>query len=193
MCDMTRSHVCHDLFTCVPCLFSWGDMRRYLKIAITSLHIGTMTRSRVCRKLFTCVTWYIHMCAMTYPQVWLVLSAEAIFSHVWHDCFTFVTWLVHHDSSTCVHKWGDMKLSLKIARWLACILVPWLEHMCAMTRKHAEAIWDDISRFRLQVCILDPRLFYMCIMTCSHVYHDSYTCVPWLHVWLVKIWGGFDS
>jgi len=173
MCDMTRSHVCHDLFTCVPCLFSWGDMRRYLKIAITSLHIGTMTRSRVCLKLFTCVTWYIHMCAMTYPQVWLVLSAEAIFSHVWHDCFTFVTWLVHHDSSTCVYKMRRHETFSQDCEMTSL-------HIGTMTRAHvchdSQTCWGDM-RWYLKISITS---LHIRPTTLLHVYYDLFACVPWL-------------
>ena len=99
MCAMTRIHMRHDSFTCVSCLISWGDMRRYLKI-------DTVTPSYVYHNLSTCVPWLVYMCTMTQSHVCNVLLAEAI--------------------------WDDISRS----RLQACMLVLWLNHTCAITYSH---------------------------------------------------------
>jgi len=83
VCAMTRSHVCHDSFTCVPWL----------------LHMCAMTPSHVWHDSFTCVTWLVHVCYMAHSRVCYDLitcvTCDMTHSHVWHGSFTCVTWLIH--------------------------------------------------------------------------------------------------
>jgi len=103
MCAMTRIHVRHDSFTCVQCLVSCVDMRRYLKIAITSLHVGTMTASHVRHnityshvRLRVAGSWKLYVSFAKEPckRDYILQKRPIIF--LWWYTFTCVPYLVSY-------------------------------------------------------------------------------------------------
>jgi len=98
VCDMTHSiwhesfvydtHllcVCHDSFTCVPCL----------------IHMCDMNHSYVWHDSFICVTRLIHMCDMTHSYVWLTNSYGC------HESIRCATWLVYMWEMAASYVWHD--------------------------------------------------------------------------------------
>jgi len=136
MCDMTRSHVWHDLFTCVTWL----------------IHMCDMTRSHVWHDSFTCVTWLVHMYDMTHSHVWRdscaglwVCSNDMTHSHVWHDVFTLLTWLIHMCDTTHSFEWVCVQHSVEWL-WYSFHSCEWVcvENMWMSLLEHCTKVWMSL-------------------------------------------------
>jgi len=191
MCNMTRSHVWHDSFTCVTWL----------------VHVCDVTRSHVWHDSFTSVPWLVHVCDMTC-------------SRVWHDSFTCVTWLVHMCDMTRSHVWCDSCIQMAKHAYLVCICdnscvcttcdlmcIYDMTYMWKSRVTHIEGPWvlsymwksrvAHIVRqlMSLVMCIYDMThefshmyilTWLMCLVMCIYDmallygWHDSFTCITWL-------------
>jgi len=113
---------------------------------------------------FTCVTWIVHKCDMIY---WHIICC----THLWHDSSICVLWLI----------------SRRIAPYDAFTCLSWLIQMRAMTCSYV--CQDSLVRVPGLICVSDSFLGASHHTTCSHVWHDSFKCGPWLiHTCAVIHW-----
>jgi len=187
--SVTRSHVWHDSFICIPWLIYLCAITHWIWdesfVRVTHHLCVWHDYSDVCRDSFISVIWHTHMCAVTH-------------SYVWHESSICVPpWLVHMCDMTHSYVCRD---SVNM-RWISCtwhasfVCVTWLIHMCAVFHSY---LWHET--FRRVPCFIDmcdmttscvKSLIHMCDMTYSDVWltnsyewHDSIICAAWfIHVW----------
>jgi len=162
VCDVTRSHVCHDSCICLTWLIQTCDISP--SYATWLVPMCAMTHLYILQDSFIYLTWLIQICVTR-----LICGCAQTHSYVCHDSFLCRTWPVHmrditHSYATqlvrtcdpCVrHKYSNMWQN----SW---IRVTWHMDMCEMT--HPCVTW----------------LIDMCDMTHSYVWHASFICVTWL-------------
>jgi len=118
MCDMTRSYVWRDSFTCVTWLFHRRDVThsyvwRNSMIWVSFVWVDSIiwvNFAEIVKQAVTRVTWLMHMCDMTHSYVlhdshicvtWLIYMCDMLIHmcdmtpYVWHDSHICVTWLIH--------------------------------------------------------------------------------------------------
>jgi len=180
MCDTTHSCVCRDSFICVTRLS----------------HMSDMTHSHVWHDSFICVPWLVHTWHMTHSHV-IVCARDIVGHHLSPNPFICVPWLVHTWDMTHLHVPAcarDIVRHHQSNDFFIC--VPWLVHIWDMTQLREPACARDAIHHHCSfICVRGVSfirgtwLIYMClrahetlcaIITHSHVWHDSFICVPWL-------------
>ena len=177
-CNMTCSHVWHDLFTCNTMhSHVWHDLSHtckaftfvtWLVTHIWCIHMCDMMHTHTC-DAFTCVTWCIH----TY-----------LYLHAWHDIFqcdvmhsfTCVTWLFHtcdmmrwrmshdlfrHNSSTFDMSHSKNKSHINFRPLHSTASIPQSMCVCACVRARA------CMHARACICVCVCLCVYVCTCICA--------------------------
>jgi len=129
------------------------------------IHMCDMTYSQVWRDSCICVTWLIHMCDMTHP-------------YVWRDLFICVTWLmwslVDESTSALIVDMNDMNMNKSSHTYdKSSHTYEVKSHIRSHVTHMNTHRWYDLF-----TCV--TRLIHMCDMTYSQMWHDLFICVTWL-------------
>ena len=183
MCDVTRSHVRHDLIACVVCrfwIYTWSAPGKSPLCDVTCLYVW--------RDSFIRVMWRVR----TY--IWLA-QCKSPLCDVTHS-FVGQNWLIHmawpNQKCDVTHPYicliGTMRVALVLCDSFICIT--WLNHTCGMTLSY---MWCDafiyISDWHNACRHREMWLIHMYHVTQSYMWRNSFIhAMWWIHIytWLAQ-------
>jgi len=169
MCDMSHSHVSHDMFIHTQKLTikknAFESCLTY-KCVTWHIYMSHVSHINVSHDTFIRETWLIHMCDTTIQ-----------YAYVWHDFTVCVYVCMCVCVCVCV-PWTGNSRGVVCDTWLM-----WLSHTCDMTRcvtwlSHTCDMTDSYVSHDWVICV--TWLIHVCLVTQSYVCHDSFICVTCL-------------
>jgi len=222
MCDMTHSW--QDLFNRVTWLIRVCDVTHscvWLDSFVTRLFHMWHHHSAAPRQyhLFWRVVWRVvsHMSHVTHESYY---TYEWVMSHTWRSLnnitsfWRVVSHMSHVTHESCrtnewvmTHTWRSLDSISSFSRapharrTLMSVCVPWLIHMCDMTRRHECGLMSmNADSCKVMSMCVDSLISIsdscLCVCPCLCVCHDSFTCLCVCHdsftcESLVKTWVSF--
>ena len=175
MCDMTHSHLWHDLFICVAWLIDrckmthQGHAGRHPEVScmwyVSCLwHVTHENESCHTYASVMCVTWRMRMYDMTHSHKWHVTVTHA---YVWHE------WHVTHENESC-HTYACVMSHIRMRH------VTHMTESCSMPMSHC---LDALHVTHMtESCSMH---WYMWRVVCIHTCDTESCSIHW-YMWHVK-------